>query len=271
MSEKSKKSKKSASDKTEVAAATVRPIPEKLPEELLPLYDWWHAQGKQSAVIVVILVAAIGIGMLYRHHTQAKGLQAGERLLAAHSTEDLEVIVSQYGGTKAGSVAQLQLAKAYFDEGRYDDALARYDAFARKSSNPFAAIAVLGRAHVLEAQGKIDEAQAAFAAFRQENSDHFLTPQAYLGEARCLAIAGDKQAASALLDKLIAIKSGTPWEDIADNLKEVVARYEKRAPRSLFDQADLLSAEDIPPFPLMETPIDSDQATNPPPALPFVE
>lgn len=262
---KKKTSKKLATTENEKSSANtepIRPIPEALPEELLPLYDWWHATGKQMAVIAAVAVVVIGLGILYRQHLAAKGRLASERLLAANSAEDLETLVSQYGDTKAGLLAQIRLAKAYYDDGRYEDALARYDALARKSSHPFAAIVVLGRAHVLEAKGDIREAQAAFAAFRNEHPDHFLTPQAFMGEARCLALQGDKTAAAELLDVLIAAKTDTPWEDVAVNLKEIVARYEKRAPVSLFDQADFFADTMAQPVPAPPVRANAEQPTN---------
>ncbi len=223
-----------------------KPIPQNLPEELLPVFDWWHAQGKKTVYLAAIALAVVGLAFIYTNNQKSKSRQASERLLAADSVEELEALVSQYGRTGAGTLAQLRLAKAYFDAGRYDDALARYDAFSGKSAKRFADIAVLGRAHVLEAKGEINEARTVYAAFRQEKPDHFLTPQALMGEARCLAIAGNRDAATELLDVLIAAKAGTPWEDVAENLKDVVTRYEKRAPVSLFDQADSLLPELTP-------------------------
>jgi len=128
---------------------------------------------------------------------------------------------------------------------------------------------VIGRAHVLEAKGEVAAAQAAFAAFRQENPDHFLTPQAILGEARCLAVSGDKEAARKLLDLLIAVKAGTDWEDRAENLKEIVARYEKREAVSLFDQADLLLPGARPTTPdAADAPQEGEEPLSTPPESP---
>jgi len=258
-------SEKTTSEKPAADTATARPIPESLPEELLPLYDWWHAAGKRLAVFAALAVAVIGLGFLYRQHLQGKGRLASERLLAAQSTEELENLANQYGNTKAGLLVQIRLAKAYYDDGRYEDALARYDTLAKKSSHPFAAAAVLGRAHVLEAKGEIGEAKTAFANFRAAHPDHFLTPQAFMGEARCLALQGDKEAAASLLDTLIAARTGTPWEDVAANLKDVIARYEKRTPASLFEQADLFAGETEQPV-AVPPPGTGSQPTNPPPA-----
>ncbi|MBM4163132.1 MAG: tetratricopeptide repeat protein, partial [Lentisphaerae bacterium] len=180
-------------------------------------------------------------GLVLNQSRKAKVLQAAERLLSAQSTEELEALGRQYGRTGAGVLSHLLLAKNHYDAGRYDDALASYAAFLkRKPSDRFTDIAVLGQAHAWEAKGEIDTARTAFAAFRQENPGHYLTPQAFMGEARCLAIAGDKKAAAELLDLLIAAQADTPWEERAEELKAILARYEKRAPVSFFDQASAL-------------------------------
>jgi len=251
------------------AAQPARPIPENLPEELLPVYDWWHAKGRQTVTVAAIALAIVALGLIVNQNHKARSRQAVERLLAADSIEELEALVSQYGRTGAGRLAQLRLAKAYYDAGQYDNALARYDAYARKASDRFADIAVIGRAHVLEAKGEVAAAQAAFAAFRQENPDHFLTPQAILGEARCLAVSGDKEAARKLLDLLIAVKAGTDWEDRAGNLKEIVARYEKREAVSLFDQADLLLPGARPTTPdAADAPQEGEEPPSTPPGTP---
>lgn len=231
-------------EKTATPAATTkpaRPIPENLPEELLPVYDWWHAQGKQTVYLAVLVLALIGAGLVLNQSRKAKVLQAAEQLLAAQSTEELEALGRQYGRTGAGVLSHLLLAKNHYDAGRYEDALASYATFLkRQPSGRFSDIAVLGQAHAWEAKGEIDTARTAFAAFRKQNPGHYLTPQAFMGEARCLAIAGDKKAAAELLDLLIATQAGTPWEARAEELKSILARYEKRAPVSFFDQASAL-------------------------------
>ena len=228
--------------KTEKPAATtkpVRPIPENLPEELLPVFDWWHAQGRQTVYLAVVMLVIIGAAFLLNQNRKTKIRQAAERLLAAQSPDELEDLTRQYGRTGAGHLGQLLLAKKHYDAGRYDDAQACYAEFLkRKAPARFADIAVLGQAHTLEAKGDIQAARATFAAFRREKPGHYLAPQALMGEARCLAMAGDKAAATDLLDLLIAEKADTPWEEQATDLKALVARYEKRAPVSLFDQAD---------------------------------
>ncbi len=226
---------------TAAASKSDRPIPQNLPEELLPVYDWWHAQGKQAVYLAVLVLALVGAGLALNQSRKTKILQAAEQILSAQSTEELEALSTQYGRTGAGVLSQLLLAKNHYDAGRYDDALTSYAAFLkRKPSARFVDIAVLGQAHALEAKGEIDTARAAFAAFRQKNPSHYLTPQAFLGEARCLAIGGDKKAAAGLLDLLIATQAGTPWEARAEELKSILARYEKRAPVSFFDQASAL-------------------------------
>ncbi|NLL83946.1 MAG: tetratricopeptide repeat protein [Lentisphaerae bacterium] len=237
---------KKIADKKNTESKETRPIPDNLPEEFLPLYDWWHTQGKKIALYIVIIVAIFGLSALYRNHKATRNRVGSEQLLTAHSVEDLEPMVSQYGSSGVGLLAQFSLAKAYYDAGRYDDALNSYNALLRHSSHPFVGIAQLGKAHVLEAQDNFDAAREAFAGFQAENSNHYLAPLALIGEARCIAQQGDKTAAAELLDTLIAAKTDTSWEHIAEGNKEMVLRYVKREKKSLFDQADLFAGDLLP-------------------------
>ena len=249
------------------AAVNARPIPEKLPEELLPLFDWWHGEGKKTVLLVVMAAVIVGLGVLYRHHLGAQARLSSEQLLAAKSVEELETLANG-GNAGANALAKFRLAKSYYDAGRYDEALALYEALAKKQSHPFAATAILGKAHVLEAQDQPEEARTLFNDFRSQNPDHYLAPQAVIGEARCMATQGAKDGAMALLDVLIAAKADSQWEHIAENTRDIIARYEKREKRSLFDQADIFATElmptaaEPPSVPAAEAPESDEPATD---------
>jgi len=224
--------------------STPTPIPENLPEELLPVYDWWKEKGPRfltQATIVVLLAAGVYAGM---HYLRGQRDQANAQLSAASTADELETLINTYGSTGAGKLAQLKLARAYYDTGRPEQALETYDAFlAKQATSPFAPIAELGRAHALEAMNRADEAQTAFQAFAAAHPDHYLVPQATLGLARTWVLKGDKAKAKDILEGLKATKKDTPWEMAASQLEGVVDRYEPRAARSLFDLADEAAAK----------------------------
>lgn len=215
------------------------PIPENLPEELLPLYDWWKTSGPQFLIILATTAVLVGGAFGFKEYRAAKVLHANQEIMKASSVEELETVVAKYGATKTGNAARLRLAKAYYDAGKYEEALSAYDTCMRKGApQGFAEIAELGRAHALEGLNRLDDALAAFQSFETKNPSHFLQPLATLGVARVLAQQGKKTEAKKILETLKAKKTGAAvWEMVIANLEGVIDRYEPHAARSLFDAA----------------------------------
>lgn len=226
------------------------PVPENLPEELLPLYDWWKANGTHflvaAACAVIVCVAVFG----FRQYHAGKVAMANQELLQAQSVADLEAAVIKYGSMKAGKALRLRLAKAYFDAGRYEPSLEAYDAYLAAGSalEGFDDIARVGRACALEGLERYDEALDDFRAFQKDYPESFLLREAQFGEARVLCLQGKKDAASKLLENLKAKATGKPGDELAvANLQDVIARYEPRLARSLLELAKEVSAK--PPVP----------------------
>jgi predicted negative regulator of RcsB-dependent stress response len=233
---------------------TPQAIPKNLPLEMLPLYDWWKANGSQF-LITLITVAVVGGGAFtYKQVRESKISEANKELLKANSLEDLENMVAKYGSVKAGNAARLRLAKAYYDASKYDEALEAYETCLRKGvANGFEEIAQLGRAHALEGLNRLDDALAAYQAFDKVSSGHYLQPQAQLGIARAYALQGKKDEAKKLLETLKAKQTGSaPLEMAIANLEGIIDRYEPRAARSLFDAAD--AAAKSAPAPTVPAP-----------------
>jgi len=217
-----------------------QPIPTNLPIELLPLYDWWKANGSQFVVSVAVIAILAGGAFAFKQHRASRIASANKELTRASSLEELESVVAKFGSTKAGNAARLRLAKAYFDASRYEDALNTYDACLKRGAPAgFVEIATLGRALALEGLNRLDEALAAYEAFTKSCAGHFLEPQAQMGIARVYTLQGKKDEAKKLLENLKAKKTdNASWEMALANLEGVVNRYEPRAARSLFDAAN---------------------------------
>ena len=147
--------------------------------ELLPLVEWWEKDGKST--VIWLLVAAIAVGGWYgwKNHKAAVKAAASDALVNAYTTEEIEDAVAKFSGSATEGALKLRLAKNYFDAGRYEEALAQY-----------------------EALGKFDEAAKAFDAFAEANPKSYLKLTAQLGAARAIAQAGDKKKALARIDAL---------------------------------------------------------------------
>ena len=198
--------------------------------ELYPLIEWWEKDGKST--VIWLLVAAIAVGGYYgwKNHRASVKAAAADALVSAYTTEELEDAVSKFSGSATEGALKIRLAKSYFDAGRYDEALAQYEALDGKAPDGFADIPAVGKAQCLEAQGKFAEAQKAFEAFAEANPKSCLKLTAQLGAVRCLAQAGDKKGALARVETLKAeVKGDEISKARVEATESLVKRYEKKA------------------------------------------
>lgn len=195
--------------------------------ELIPLVEWWEKDGKST--VIWLLVAAVAVGGWYgwKNHRAALKAAASDAAVNAYTTEEIEEAVSKFSGTATAGALKLRLAKNYFDNGRYEEALAQYEALDGKAPDGFADVPAVGRAQCLEALKRFPEALAAFDAFVQASPKGYLTLTAQLGAARCLAQDGKKDEA---LKRLAALKGANGDDEIAaariDATETLVQRYE---------------------------------------------
>ena len=178
-----------------------------------------------------LIVAAIAVGGYYgvKNHLAAKKAAASQALVSASALPEAEEAVSAHGSSAAGGALKIRLAKRYFDDGRYDEALGIYDELVKSAPDGFADIPAVGRAQCLEAQGKFAEARDAFAAFAEANPTNYLTLTARLGVFRTTALAGD---AAKALEGLAALKGEVGDDEVAkarvESLEDVVRRLPKK-------------------------------------------
>lgn len=197
--------------------------------EFLPLVEWWEKDGKQIVLTLVVFLVAFGGWKYFQMHRAQVRSAASDALVSSFTTEELEAAVSKYGNKDAGCALKIRLAKSYYDAGRYDEALAQYEALAGRATDGFEEIPVVGKAQCLEAIGKYDEAGKAFDAFAEANPKSPFALTAQLGAVRCLCQAGDKAKSLARLD---ALKAANKEEGIAkmriEATETLVKRYVKK-------------------------------------------
>ena len=195
--------------------------------ELYPLIEWWEKDGKSTVIWLLVAALAVGgwYGWKYRQETVRLAQDPD-----FYTVEELEDAVAKFGGSKAGGALKLRLAKRYFDFGRFEEALAQYEALIGQAPDGFADIPVVGKAQCLEALGKFAEAQKAFDDFAEANPKSYLALTAQLGAARSIAQAGDKAKALARIEALKAANTG---DEIAkarvEATESVIKRLAKKA------------------------------------------
>ena len=205
--------------------------------ELLPLVEWWEKDGKST--VIWLLVAAIAVGGWYgwKNHKAAVKAAASDALVNAYTTEEIEDAAAKFAGSATEGALKLRLAKSYFDAGRYEEALAQYEALVGNAPDGFADIPAVGKAQCLEALGKFDEAAAAFDAFAEASPKNYLTLTAQLGAARSFAQAGDKKKALACIE---ALKAANKDDELSkariEATETAIKRFEKKVEAAPADE-----------------------------------
>ena len=202
----------------------------KIHPEFLPVVEWWEKDGKQITIYLAVAAIAVGGWYWWKGYQQSVRVAASDALVSSYTTEELEDSVARFSGSDAAGALKLRLAKSYFDAGRYEEALAQYEALCGNAPDGFADVPAVGRAQCLEALGKYGEAAKEFDAFAEANPKSFLKLTAQLGAARSIAQGGDKKKALARLEALKAANKGDQLALARIEATELsVKRYEKKA------------------------------------------
>jgi tetratricopeptide (TPR) repeat protein len=113
----------------------------------------------------------------------------------------LKEIADTYGGTHSGDLAKFYLANAYYNQGRYDEALPYFDDFSTGYSI-LRSSALAGVAACYEAKGDAKRAAEYFEKAASKTSDSQLSPEYLHHAARNYMLSGKKDRALELLKRL---------------------------------------------------------------------
>jgi len=190
-------------------------------DELAEIKEAYDKYGKNAVTILLAVMVAVAATQFYVRHNENKKTEASAKLTSARSIPDLEALVAGYSGTPSAKIAELTLAKQYFDTGNYKAAITTYEKFiAANPDSPMLKTAELGRIFCIEAEAADDEALKKviddFAAFINANPDSFLVPQAIFEQARCLEHLKEFDDARILYEDFIAAETNSPWLPLAE-------------------------------------------------------
>ena len=184
-----------------------------------------------KSTIPYLIAAALVVGGYYgvKEYRAKQKAAASSALVSAYTVEELEEASSKFGGSAAGGVLKLRLAKKYYDAGRHQEALDIYRALSGdKAPDGYADIPAVGEAQCLEALGPHAEALKAYDAFVEANPESFLALTAKLGAARAQALSGDSKAA---LVRIEALKKAVGDDSLAKMRVETTEDCIKRLPK----------------------------------------
>ena len=180
----------------------------KIPEELLPVVEWWERDGKKTlAIAAVVGVAVLGY-ISWRSHKEKLQEEAEAAVATAMDVETLQDAVNRFGDYDVGPMLKLKLASAYCARGEEGDAkraLEIYDQVVASGKIPagFEDVPKVGRAECLEAEEDFGGAIAAYESFiASAPTNAPLLIAAKLGLARSKAQSGDRKGAVAYLEAM---------------------------------------------------------------------
>ncbi|TLY32518.1 MAG: tetratricopeptide repeat protein [Ignavibacteria bacterium] len=133
----------------------------------------------------------------------------------------LKTIVDNYGSTESGQLARFYLANAYFNLGRYEEALKNYENFSG-GNKLLEASALAGMGACLEAKGEFDKAASSYEKAAGTVSNTINTPEYLNSAARCYGRAGAKEKAIALLKRL---KQDYPTSTYAREVDRYISEF----------------------------------------------
>lgn len=248
----------------------------RIPDELLPVVEWWERDGKQTLAILAVAAVLAGCWFGVKSWRQSRIDAAGDAFLNAESVEELEAAVASFGSSKAGPALRMRLAKAYYDARNYESALFAYGELQNNAPKGFEDLPYLGAAECLEALERYDEALKAFDSFVTERPASPFVFEARLGYVRVLAQSGDREGAQ---NRIAAMKEEFKDDSAAterlEAAEDLVKRWQKR---SLFDAADAVAEtleqldEPEPEAPVVESAAEvASEAPEAPAAEPVAE
>ena len=178
------------------------------------------------------IVAAVAVGGYYgvKNYLENRRITSSAALVESVTTDDFEGAVQKFGSTDAGGALNLRLAKKYYDDARYEEAIEIYDKLAANAPCGYADIPAVGKAQCLEAQGKYAEALSLYEKFAEDNAKSYLALTAKLGAVRTIALGGDKVKALAKLAELKeSVKNDAMAKARVEAAEDTVKRYQPSA------------------------------------------
>jgi tetratricopeptide (TPR) repeat protein len=178
-------------------------------------------------VLGVLLVAAIIVAVfLWRQHEATREEMAftllgkGIALYQQEATREqafpvFAELIKDYPRTKPGKVALLYQGRSYMLQRDYDHAIADFDLFLKRSSEPFLrAIALNALGNSYWAKGEYRQAVDRFQQII-DSGDEWLKPYAFLQIGMCWEKLGEKKKAIEAYQKSFKLLPSSPWGAVA--------------------------------------------------------
>lgn len=193
--------------------------------ELQKVIEYLETNGKTLMIVTAVAAVTVFGVLFFKKHRETSRAEAAAMLFKVESVQDLDNMVSRYGSTPVGPIALMKLAKAHFEAGNYEMAGRKYDEFKQKyPKHQFAAVAILGKLHCIEALGRTEEALAGYSSFLAENPKSFVAAEAMFGKGRCLEALNRAKEAKTLFEDYLAQDRQGAWSMRAEEQLAILKR-----------------------------------------------
>ncbi|KAB2661052.1 MAG: tetratricopeptide repeat protein [Verrucomicrobia bacterium] len=218
----------------------------------LDLLAWYEVNKKAVFIGLGLIVVAVGVGIVWKHHTRAVAEEASSALLAVRikagetntmSVDALLAVAQQHAGTPAAGQAQLLAGRELFNKGKYAEARAKFESVANDASDPLQAIGLYGLAACYDAENKLTDALKAYAGVVAAPSGAPFANQARLAKASLHEALKQPKEALALYDEIVASKSSALANDALQRKSTLLrAHPELDKPATLTNSVKVLPA-----------------------------
>ena len=197
---------------------------------------WFEVNKKKLLVVVLILAAAGAAFALYRAKANANEVAGWSALFSVErpirqggdstgepSPQAYLQVASAHQGTEAGAQSRLLAAQALFEQGKYPEARAQFEAFSRDATDSeFLGAAALGVAACLDSENKPEEARIAYLSVARQYAKTSMEYQAKLALARLHESRKEFADALRLYDELVRPTAQSVWSSDAGMRRETL-------------------------------------------------
>ena len=219
---------------------------------------------KRVAIGAGAAMVLVGGYYLYQYEHEQRETEASRALTDLRSladraagglpqvkAEDYRRIATAYKGTDAARQAAFLAAGAMFTEGRYEEARAEFDKFAREpGKDPLVASAAFGAAAALESLRRPDEALAAYQNVVNRYPNDPVAAQAKLALGRLHEAKGQPEAALKIYQEMSKPGAMSAWAgDFVRRQDELLRRNPQLTPTNVPPPTNVFSVPGVTPPP----------------------
>lgn len=223
------------------------------------LITWFEINKRPVVAGLALIVLAIAGTIIWKSQRQARLENASAALLTVTSTHkqnipvaELDKVIQSHPGTSAAAQANLLAGKEFFEQGKYAEARARFDAVtSARASDDVIAAAQYGLAACLDAENKLPEALAAYQRVADYPGGKYLASLARLSMARIQESQGKPKEALSLYDAILRVPNSAAAQE-ASQLRSALLRTHPElvpAPVPVTNSAPVITPQVTPAAP----------------------